>query len=127
MSILVIADPYGCQKKKRTIESLMKSFPSFSHGAISSINRPKAVPSANIMHQRIKTGKRPDARPKTDKIITDWSHMFIYIDLLLLYDKAYIYHHNLLQSHQIIIVSPTKPCRDKLQQAIITKSLSPVP
>ncbi|KAI7805605.1 proto-oncogene c-Rel [Triplophysa rosa] len=48
-------DPYGCQKKKRTIESLMKSFPSFNHGAINSINRPKAVPSANIMNQRIKT------------------------------------------------------------------------
>nr|XP_055025271.1 proto-oncogene c-Rel [Misgurnus anguillicaudatus] len=48
-------DPYGCQEKKRKIESLMKSFPSFSQGAMSSINRPKAVPSSNMMSHRIKT------------------------------------------------------------------------
>ncbi|XP_051507145.1 proto-oncogene c-Rel-like isoform X2 [Myxocyprinus asiaticus] len=47
-------DPYGCQEKKRKIESLMKSFPSFSQGAMSTVNRPKAVPN-NMMGQRIKT------------------------------------------------------------------------
>ncbi|KAK2896749.1 hypothetical protein QQF64_005703 [Cirrhinus molitorella] len=46
-------DPYGCQEKKRKIESQMKSFSSFSQGAMSFMNRPKAVPSSN-MNPRIK-------------------------------------------------------------------------
>ncbi|KAK9964461.1 hypothetical protein ABG768_005632 [Culter alburnus] len=47
-------DPYGCDMKKRKIESQMKSFSSFSQGAMSFMNRPKAVPSTNMMNQRIK-------------------------------------------------------------------------
>lgn len=35
----------------------MKSFSSFSQGAMSFMNRPKAVPSANLINQRIKIGK----------------------------------------------------------------------
>lgn len=50
-------DPYGCDMKKRKIESQMKSFSSFSQGAMSFMNRPKAVPSTNMMNQRIKIGK----------------------------------------------------------------------
>ncbi|XP_072534253.1 proto-oncogene c-Rel isoform X2 [Salminus brasiliensis] len=42
-------DPYGCQEKKRKIDSLMKSFSSFPSGSMSSMNRTKAVT------QRIKT------------------------------------------------------------------------
>ncbi|XP_073691116.1 proto-oncogene c-Rel [Garra rufa] len=47
-------DPYGCQEKKRKIESQMKSFSSFSQGAMSFMNRPKAVPSSSMMNPRIK-------------------------------------------------------------------------
>ncbi|KAG9275415.1 proto-oncogene c-Rel [Astyanax mexicanus] len=35
-------DPYGCQEKKRKIDSLMKSLSGFSSGPISSLNRTKA-------------------------------------------------------------------------------------
>ncbi|XP_052428170.1 proto-oncogene c-Rel [Carassius gibelio] len=47
-------DPYGCQEKKRKIESQMKSFSGFSQGAMNFINRPKAVASSGLMNQRIK-------------------------------------------------------------------------
>ncbi|XP_042592913.1 proto-oncogene c-Rel-like [Cyprinus carpio] len=47
-------DPYGCQEKKRKIESQMKSFSGFPQGAMSFMNRPKAVPSAGLMNQRVK-------------------------------------------------------------------------
>ncbi|XP_043111842.1 proto-oncogene c-Rel [Puntigrus tetrazona] len=47
-------DPYGCQEKKRKTESQMKSFSGFSQGTMSFMNRPKAVPSASLMNQRIK-------------------------------------------------------------------------
>lgn len=50
------SDPYGCDMKKRKIESQMKTFSSFSQGAMSFMNRPKAVPST-MMNQRIKIGK----------------------------------------------------------------------
>lgn len=55
--IFFFSDPYGCDMKKRKIESQMKSFSSFSQGAMSFMNRPKAVPSTNIMNQRIKIGE----------------------------------------------------------------------
>lgn len=49
-------DPYGCREKKRKIDMQMKSsFSSFSQGAMSFMNRTKAVSSANMMNQRIKT------------------------------------------------------------------------
>lgn len=35
----------------------MKSFSSFSQGAMNFVNRQKAVPSAGLMNQRIKMGK----------------------------------------------------------------------
>ncbi|XP_016412208.1 proto-oncogene c-Rel-like isoform X2 [Sinocyclocheilus rhinocerous] len=47
-------DPYRCQEKKRKIESQMKSFSGFSQGAMSFMNRPKAVPSPSMINQRIK-------------------------------------------------------------------------
>ncbi|CAM4726741.1 unnamed protein product [Leuciscus chuanchicus] len=62
-------DPYGCQEKKRKIESQMKSFSSFSQGAMSFMNRPKAVPSANLMNQRIKTEPLNYYRPSNHGVV----------------------------------------------------------
>ncbi|XP_067278343.1 proto-oncogene c-Rel [Pseudorasbora parva] len=62
-------DPYGCQEKKRKIESQMKSFPSFSQGAMSFMNRPKAVPSTNLMNQRIKIEPPNYYRPSNHGVV----------------------------------------------------------
>ncbi|KAK7140233.1 hypothetical protein R3I94_012746 [Phoxinus phoxinus] len=62
-------DPYGCQDKKRKIESQMKSFSSFSQGAMSFMNRPKAVPSANLINQRIKIEPQNYYRPSNHGVV----------------------------------------------------------
>ncbi|KAG1929967.1 proto-oncogene c-Rel [Pimephales promelas] len=66
-------DPYGCQEKKRKIESQMKSFTSFSQGAMSFMNRPKAVPSSNQINQRIKIEPSNYFRPSIHGVRTNQS------------------------------------------------------
>ncbi|KAM9477933.1 proto-oncogene c-Rel isoform 1-T1 [Clarias gariepinus] len=55
-------DPYGCREKKRKIETLMKSFPSFMPGRISPAVK-KAPSQTHMMHQRIKTELNPYGKP----------------------------------------------------------------
>ncbi|XP_058651782.1 proto-oncogene c-Rel isoform X1 [Onychostoma macrolepis] len=62
-------DPYGCQEKKRKIESQMKSFSGFSQGAMSFMNRPKAVPSTGLMNQRIKMEPTNYYRPSNHGVM----------------------------------------------------------
>lgn len=52
-----LSDPYGCREKKRKLDDLMKSFPSFTSGPVGPMDRKQGYQPQGL-NSRIKYGEK---------------------------------------------------------------------